>query len=235
MTKAAKKETPKNAKTVPVKLKNPKPDYTPKNQDKPKPKQKEVVEKPPLMYWGEGSFTVQEDGAGCTWNQASRQLALDAALDFITTYTPAARGLIYQFAEGCSCVPTWQDINHEEWRVFNQVMTKGSHMKRQRFWKFVSYIGKGKIPPDLTLRLASSPFTYSGAERAIIMGDLIEKIKQESKDLMQAGVRADTLLRWHCTVLNFKEYLVESQVAPYSYDPLVDKGYKSVTDWSTHP
>jgi hypothetical protein len=242
MAKAAKKDTSKSTKVV-EKKKNPKPDFTPKH---PVVKTKGVVvaEKPPIFYWGEGTFVVQEEGASSTWNESSRQLALDAAQDFLLTYLPAARGPIFAFAEKVSLSNTWKEISDEEYRFFGGILTKGSHMKRQRFWKFVSYIGKGRIPPDLTLRIQHDPYTFSGAGRADAMEYLIDEIKKTAIKMLGDGTSADvgmnpeTLLRWHCTVADWKplyEWRVESQVAPHDYDKTNDKGYKTLADWSTHP
>jgi hypothetical protein len=241
MAKATKKDTNKTTKptkNVVEKKKGPKPDFTPRHPLV-KTKGKEVlVEKPPIFYWGEGTFVVQEEGAASTWNESSRQLALDAAQDFLLTYLPAARGPIFAFAEKVSLRDTWKEISDEEYRFFGGILTKGSHMKRQRFWKFVSYIGKSRIPPDLTLRIQNDPYTFSGVERADAMEYLIGEIKKTALELLSGGMNPETLLRWHCTVADWKplyEWRVESQVAPHDYDKTKDKGYKTLADWSTHP
>jgi hypothetical protein len=67
---------------------------------------------------------------------------------------------------------------------------------------------------------------------------LIGEIKKTALELLSGGMNPETLLRWHCTVADWKplyEWRVESQVAPHDYDKTKDKGYKTLADWSTHP
>ena len=235
---ASKKTAPKETKVV---AKGPKPDYTPKGgvpvkQSKKIEKELAAV-KPPIYYRTEPSFSIREVGAECTWNEASRQLCLDAAQDFLEEYSFAARPLIFEFAKTASLCEDWRSLNDAEFRYHGGLVTKGSHMKRQRFWKFITYIGNGRIPPDLSLRVAKhEQERFNGVQRANMIDSLCEIVKKRALEFIANGSKPDTLIRIEC-VISYWEVgsTVNLETAPHDYDPVKMKGYKTLADWSTHP
>jgi len=233
---ASKKTTPKETKVV---AKGPKPDYTPKGGVPVKQAKKLekllAATKPPIYYRAEPSFSIREVGAGCAWNEASRQLCLDAAQDFLEQYSPAARPLIFGFAKTASLCEDWRSLNDAEFRYHGGLVTKGSHMKRQRFWKYVTYIGNSRIPPDLSLRIVKNE-GFDGIHRAQIIDQLCEKVRNRALELIANGSKPETLVRIECVISYWElEQTLNLETAPHNYDPVKMKGYKTLVDWSTHP
>lgn len=242
--KQVKNETKKE---VEVKPKGPKVDYTPK---KPLPKKGQEAEKPAIVYHGESAFTVIEEGAGCSWNEASRQLCLDAAQEFIESYAVVARPALYNFAHRAALIENAKELNKAETDYFGGQVTMGSHMKRQRFWKFLTYIGHGRIPNDLRLRVGQRNVDHlTGEERAKIMISATALIKQRAADYIQKGMHEESLHRVIYTVdgdgeRHWLENLWDTPIwadpimfeaAPHDYNPETMKGYKTLKDWSTRP
>lgn len=239
MAKAEKKSAPK--KEAPIKAKGPKPDYTPKNGvplKVAKKLEKELEKtKGPIYYRAEPGFSIKEEGADCAWNEASRQLCLDAAQDFLQEYTMAARPLLFDFANKASLCPDWKTLNEAEVRYHGSLITKGSHMKRQRFWKFISYVGNGRIPPDVSLRTTALE-GYNGVQRAEVIEHLCEKVKSMALGLLDTGSKPDTMCRIHCFISFWKPqhmWTIDFEAAPHDYNPQAMKGYKSLSDWATRP
>lgn len=214
--------------------KGPKPDFTPKV----KTVKSSETPRLPIVYHGEGTFVIRERGAECSWNEASRQLALDAAQDFVSSYSVAARGPLFEFSEKISLSNTWKEINDEEYRYFGGVITKGSHMKRQRFWKFVSYIGAGRIPRDLHLRVNDDDATFTGEGRAVAMEYLTGRVSEMANILISDGASPDIMVRWDCVIaINIlcDDWDVIPEAAPPDYSKQTHKGYKSLAEWATRP
>lgn len=227
-------------KEVEVKPKGPKVDYTPK---KPVPKKGVVAEKPAIVYHGESTFTVIEEGAGCSWNEASRQLCLDAAQEYIESYTQAARPALYNFASRAALIENAKELSKAESDYFGGQITMGSHMKRQRFWKFVTYIAAGRIPNDLRLRTGDRTGQLTAESRAVIMQSLSEQIKRLSTVMLTNGHQETAMYRVHFVLsqtnyedraTNYNDWL-QFEVAPHDYNPDTMKGYKSLKDWSVRP
>ena len=229
-----------------VKAKGPKVDYTPK---RPVPKKGQEAEKPAIVYHGESTFTVIEEGAACSWNEASRQLCLDAAQEFIESYTEVARPALYNFAHRAAMIENAKELTKAESDYFGGQVTMGSHMKRQRFWKFVTYISHGRIPNDLRLRVGPrNPDHLTGEERAKIMISATALIKQRAADYVEKGMRDESLHRviytvdsdierhWEENAWNIPTWSdpIKFEAAPHDYNPEM-KGYKSLKDWSTRP
>jgi hypothetical protein len=227
--KQAKKE---DKKIVEVKPKGPKVDYTPKNAV---PKKKQEVEKPAIVYYGEGAFTVTEEGATCSWNEGSRQLCLDAAQEMIEGYTQGARPALFNFAARAALIENAKELTNAEYQYFGGQVTMGSHMKRQRFWKFVSYIGNGRIPNDLMLYTGPRDGRLTAAIRATIMQDLVENIKCTALRLIADGQRDTFLFRVSHVIGWANDCEPVFEAAPHDYNPDTMKGYKSLKDWSTRP
>lgn len=234
-------------KEVEVKPKGPKVDYTPK---KPLPKKGQVAEKPAIVYHGESTFTVIEEGAGCSWNEASRQLCLDAAQEFIESYTEVARSALYSFAHRAALIENAKELSKAESDYFGGQITMGSHMKRQRFWKFVTYIGHGRIPNDLRLRVGPrNPDHLTGEGRAVIMATAIALIKDRALRHIEDGISEEAMFRVTYVVsygvapdvssgaweIPTWEDPVKFEFAPRDNNPETMKGYKSLKDWSTRP
>lgn len=239
MAKADKKSNTK--KEAPTKAKGPKPDYTPKGglpEKEAKKLQKELEKvKPPIYYRAEPGFSIKEEGADCTWNEASRQLCLDAAQDFLEEYTISARPLIFEFAAQAALCENWKDLNDAEFRYHGGIVTKGSHMKRQRFWKFITYIANGKIPPDLKLRTRTVE-GYNGKKRADAIEYLCEQVKAKALEYITNGSKGNELTRIHCTISYWKpnvEWFIDFEAAPHDYNETTMKGYRTFSEWSTHP
>lgn len=239
MAKAEKKSAPK--KEVITKAKGPKPDYTPKGGVTLKAAKKIEKEleksKGPIYYRAEPGFSIKEEGADCAWNEASRQLCLDAAQDFLQEYTMAARPLLFDFANKASLCPDWKTLNEAEFRYHGSLITKGSHMKRQRFWKFISYIGNGRIPPDLALRTTKLE-GYNGVQRAEVIEHLCEKVKNNALFLLDNGSKPDAMIRIHCIISYWKpnhDWIIDFETAPHDYNPQTMKGYKLLSEWATRP
>ncbi len=233
MAKNSSKKNDSKKESKVVQPKNPKPDYTPAVKV---PKKKEV-EKPSIYYRTESTFSVKEEGAGCTWNEGSRQLCLDAAQDFLEEYTATARLPIFIFAKRAALAETWKQLNDEEYNFFGGLITRGSHMKRQRFWKFVTYIGNAKIPPDLQIRSGVRE-GFNGKARSDVIEYLCTQIKGWATSQIDSGSAPSQLIRISCTVSYWKpvaEYFINYETAPHNYDPMTMKGYKTIKEWSTHP
>ena len=215
-------------KEVVTKVKGPKVEF-------PKPKKPVPVDTTPDVYYhAEGSFSVTEEGAGCSWNEASAQLCLDAAQDFLSEYAPAARPALIEFAKTAALAENWRQLNDEEYRYFGGVITKGSHMKRQRFWKYIGYIGNGRIPSFLRLRTVTEE-GFNGKGRACAIDYLTKQIKIKAEAI---GGNQETLMRVSCLVSNWKpefEWSITFEVAPHNYDPTTMKGYKPLKDWIVRP
>lgn len=235
-------------KEVEVKPKGPKVDYTPK---KPVPKKGVVAEKPAIVYYGESTFTMIEEGAGCSWNEASRQLCLDAAQEYIESYTQAARPALYNFANRAALIENAKELSKAESDYFGGQITMGSHMKRQRFWKFLTYISHGRIPNDLRLRAGPRNSDHlTGEERASIMMSATALIKERAARHIENGTREDAVFRVTFLVNSDTERTlrrVESsdypswedpikfEAASQDYNPETMKGYKSMKEWATRP
>ena len=230
-----------------VKAKGPKVDYTPK---KPLPKKGQEVEKPAIVYHGESTFTVIEEGASCSWNEASRQLCLDAAQEFIESYTEVARPALYNFAHRAALIENAKELSKAETDYFGGQVTMGSHMKRQRFWKFLTYISHGRIPNDLRLRVGPrNPDHFTGEERAKIMITVTDQIKRLAGGYINNGMGEESLYRAVCTVnadaarhwgqngweLPAWADPIKFEAAPHDYNPETMKGYKTLKEWSTRP
>lgn len=242
MAKADKSKVSK--KEAPVKSKGPKPDYTPKGGVplKVAKKMEELLAKSkgPIYYRAEPGFAIREEGATCTWNEASRQLCLDAAQDYLLEYSAAARPLLFDFASKAALCPDWKALNEAEFRYHGSLITKGSHMKRQRFWKFISYIGAGRIPPDVSLRLDADPPMggFTGIGRAEAIEYLCEEVKKKATELITHGVPPDSLARVNATVSYWEhcsQWIVVFEAPPHNYNPQTMKGYKTLAEWTTHP
>ena len=229
-----------------VKAKGPKVDYTPK---KPLPKKDQEAEKPAIVYHGENTFTVIEEGAGCSWNEASRQLCLDAAQEFIESYTEVARPALYNFAHRAAMIENAKELTKAETDYFGGQVTMGSHMKRQRFWKFLTYISHGRIPNDLRLRVGPrNPDHLTGEGRAVIMATASTLIKARALQHIEGGLSEEAMFRVtysvnYGTALDFTSGVWETPVwedpikfeaAPHDYNPEM-KGYKTLKEWSTRP
>jgi hypothetical protein len=238
MAKAEKKTPGKPTPTAPVK-KGPVPNYTPKGGVSLKVAKELEKVKGPIYYRAEPGFSIREDGATCSWNEASRQLCMDAAQLFLTEYSAAARPLLFEFAGKAALCPDWKTLNDMEFRYHGNLVTKGSHMKRQRFWKFISYIGAGRIPPDVVLhRTGITREGFTGIGRAEAIEYLCEEVKKKAATLLEGGSAPSTLMRVNCTVSYWErncEWVVSFEVAPHNYDPVKMKGYKTLAEWSTHP
>lgn len=232
---AKNKQVKKEDKKVEVKPKGPKVDYTPKNAV---PKKKQEIEKPAIAYYGEGSFTVTEEGATCSWNEGSRQLCLDAAQEMIEGYAQDARPALFNFAARAALIENAKELTNAEYQYFGGQVTMGSHMKRQRFWKFVSYIGNGRIPNDLVLYTGPRDGRLTAASRALIMQGLVERIKQIALQYIQKGWQDNALFRV-AYVVRYTDHVdldtPEFVIAQHDYDPETMKGYKTLKDWSTRP
>lgn len=242
------KQTKTESKNVEVKPKGPKVDYTPK---KPVPKKGTEVEKPAIVYYGESTFTVIEEGAGCSWNEASRQLCLDAAQEYIESYTETARPALYNFASRAALIENAKELSKAESDYFGGQITMGSHMKRQRFWKFLTYISHGRIPNDLRLRVGPRNSDHlTGEERASIMMSVTALIKERAFRHIENGTSEDavfcvTFLLNIETVrmllslgsLDFPSWAdpIKFEAAPQNYNPETMKGYKSMKDWAARP
>ena len=202
----------------------------------PKPKKPVPVDTTPDVYYhAEGSFSITEEGAGCSWNEASAQLCLDAAQDFLSEHTPAARPALINFANTATLAENWKQLNDEEYRYFGGVVTKGSHMKRQRFWKYIGYIGNGRIPSFLRLRTVTVEEGFNGKRRADAIDYLTKQIKIKAEAI---GGNQETLMRVSCLVSWWKpefEWTITFEVAPHNYDPATMKGYKPLKDWVIRP
>lgn len=213
------------------KPKGPKVDYTPKNKVV---KAKDDTLPPPVIaYYGEGTFTVTEEGAFSSWNEQSRQLCLDAAQEYIEGYTPAARPALYNFAARAALIENAKELGKAEIAYFGGYVTMGSHMKRQRFWKFISYIAAGRIPNDLRLRVHRAGL--NAATRAEVMEYVAGLIKAKALDLIKEGANPHMLCR--VSYLYTPEQTnkaVNFETAPHDYTPEM-KGYKPLADWSTRP
>lgn len=229
--KQVKNETKKEVKVEP---KGPKVDYTPK---KPVPKKGAEAEKPAIVYHGESTFTVIEEGAGCSWNEASRQLCLDAAQEYIESYTETARPALYNFANRAALIENAKELSKAETDYFGGQVTMGSHMKRQRFWKFISYIANGRIPNDLRLRVgARNPDHMSGEDRAKVMTDVAASIKDYAFKLIEDGMSEEALCRVSYIVMHSEvPKPIKFEVAPHNYNPETMKGYKTLKEWATRP
>lgn len=217
-----------DSKTKEIKVKGPKVEF-------PKPKKPVPVDTTPDVYYhAEGSFSVIEEGAGCSWNEASAQLCLDAAQDFLSEYAPAARPALIEFAKIAVGAENWKQLNDEEYRYFGGVITKGSHMKRQRFWKYIGYIGAGRIPSFLRLRTHIQE-GFNGKGRAEAIDYLTKQIKIKAEAI---GGNQETMMRVGCVVSYWKacsEWEINFEVAPHNYDPATMKGYKPLKDWVVRP
>ncbi len=243
--KQVKNETKKEVKVEP---KGPKVDYTPKV---PVIKKKEEPAPVTVMYHGESTFTVIEEGAGCSWNEASRQLCLDAAQEMIEGYTQAARPALYNFANRAALIENAKELSKAESDYFGGQVTMGSHMKRQRFWKFVSYIANGRIPNDLRLRVGARNSDHlTGEERASIMISATALIKSHAAHHIENGTREDAVFRVTFLVnpdtertlrsLGSSDYPswtdpIKFEAAPHDYNPETMKGYKTLKEWATRP
>ena len=244
---AKNKQVKNETKKVEVKPKGPKVDYTPKV---PVIKKKEEPAPVTVMYHGESTFTVIEEGAGCSWNEASRQLCLDAAQEMIEGYTQAARPALYNFANRAALIENAKELSKAETDYFGGQVTMGSHMKRQRFWKFISYIANGRIPNDLRLRVGARNTEHlTGEERAKIMISATALIKQRATDYIEKGMYGESLHRVICTLnagavhhweqnawdMPAWEDPIEFEVAPHDHNPETMKGYKTLKEWATRP
>ena len=244
---AKNKQVKNETKKVEVKPKGPKVDYTPKV---PVIKKKEEPAPVTVMYHGESTFTVIEEGAGCSWNEASRQLCLDAAQEMIEGYTETARPALYNFANRAALIENAKELSKAETDYFGGQFTMGSHMKRQRFWKFVSYIANGRIPNDLRLRVgARNPDHLTGEERAEIMISATALIKQRAAGYIEKGVHDESMHRVIYTVdADMERHWEENawdiptwsdpikfEAAPHDYNPETMKGYKALKEWATRP
>ena len=244
---AKNKQVKNETKKVEVKPKGPKVDYTPKV---PVIKKKEEPAPVTVMYHGESTFTVIEEGAGCSWNEASRQLCLDAAQEMIEGYTETARPALYNFANRAALIENAKELSKAETDYFGGQFTMGSHMKRQRFWKFVSYIANGRIPNDLRLRVgARNPDHFTGEERAKIMITTTDQIKRLASAYINNGMSEESLYRAVCTVnvdaarhwgqngweLPAWSDPIKFEAAPHDYNPETMKGYKTLKEWSARP
>lgn len=245
---AKNKQTKKDdKKVVEVKAKGPKVDYTPKV---PVVKKKEEPAPIVVMYHGESSFTVIEEGAGCSWNEASRQLCLDAAQEMIESYAEAARPALYQFAARAALIENAKELTNAEYQYFGGPVTMGSHMKRQRFWKFMSYIGNGHIPNDLSLRVGPRNTEHlTGEERAKIMVSASGLIKYRAAQCVENGTSEGLIFRVIYVVNADEERNVQSgewdmpawedpikfEMAPHNYNPETMKGYKTLKEWAARP
>ena len=201
----------------------------------PKPKKTVPVDNTPDVYYhAEGSFSVTEEGAGCSWNEASAQLCLDAAQDFLSEYAPAARPALIEFAKTATLAENWKQLNDEEYRYFGGVITKGSHMKRQRFWKYIGYIDNGRIPSFLRLRTVIEE-GFNGKARAEAIDFLTKEIKARAAEI---GGNQESVMRVSCVVSFWKpefDWVINFEVAPHNYDPATMKGYKPLKDWVVRP
>lgn len=243
--KQTKTESKKEAVEKP---KGPKVDYTPK---KPVPKKGAVAEKPAIVYYGESTFTVIEEGAGCSWNEVSRQLCLDAAQEYIESYTQAARPALYNFAARAALIENAKELSKAETDYFGGQITMGSHMKRQRFWKFLTYISHGRIPNDLRLRVGPRNSDHlTGEERASIMMSATALIKERAARHIENGTSEDAVFRVSFLVdpdaertlrrIESSDYPswedpIKFEAAPQNYNLETMKGYKPMKDWATRP
>lgn len=233
---AKNKQTKKEEKKiVEVKPKGPKVDYTPK---KAVPKKGQTAEKPSIMYHGESTFTVIEEGATCSWNEASRQLCLHAAQEMIESYSRDSRPALFHFASRAALIENAKELTNAEYSYFGGQVTMGSHMKRQRFWKFMGYIGNGRIPGDLSLHTGPRDDHMSAEERAYIMQALTADIKKKAINMIAQGHPESALFRVSCLILHpegqskLEHANPQFEAAPHNYTPEM-KGYKSLKDWST--
>lgn len=244
---AKNKQVKNETKKVEVKPKGPKVDYTPKV---PVIKKKEEPAPVTVMYHGESTFTVIEEGAGCSWNEASRQLCLDAAQEMIEGYTQAARPALYNFANRAALIENAKELSKAETDYFGGQVTMGSHMKRQRFWKFISYIANGRIPNDLRLRVGARNTEHlTGEERAKIMISATALIKQRAAYYIEKGMYDESVHRVIYAVdADAERYRSEDvwgtptwadpikfEAAPHDYNPETMKGYKTLKEWATRP
>lgn len=244
---AKNKQVKNETKKVEVKPKGPKVDYTPKV---PVIKKKEEPAPVTVMYHGESTFTVIEEGAGCSWNEASRQLCLDAAQEMIEGYTQAARPALYNFANRAALIENAKELSKAETDYFGGQVTMGSHMKRQRFWKFISYIANGRIPNDLRLRVGARNTEHlTGEERAKIMISAATLIRQRAADYIEKGMYDESVHRVTCTLnvgavyhweqnawdMPAWEDPIKFESAPHDYNPETMKGYKTLKEWATRP
>lgn len=215
-------------KEVVAKVKGPKVEF-------PKPKKPVPVDTTPDVYYhAEGSFSVTEEGAGCSWNEASAQLCLDAAQDFLSEYAPAARPALIEFAKTATLAENWRQLNDEEYRYFGGVITKGSHMKRQRFWKYIGYIGNGRIPSFLRLRTVIEE-GFNGKARAEAIDFLTKEIEARAAEI---GGNQESMMRVSCVVSYWSacsDWSITFEVAPHNYDPATMRGYKPLKDWIVRP
>jgi hypothetical protein len=226
---------PEVKKAVEVKPKGPKVDYTPKNGN---PKKNKIVEKPAVVYYGESTFTVTEEGATCSWNEASRQLCLHAAQEMISGYKEAARPALFKFAQNASLIENAKELTNAEYLYFGGQVTMGSHMKRQRFWKFVGYIGNGRIPSDLSLYTGDTTDHVTAEKRAVAMVEMSNDIKKKAAEMVSLGQFKETeMFRVSCLLIScvhWPDFTTNFEAAPHNYTPEM-KGYKSLKDWAFRP
>lgn len=140
-----------------------------------------AVASPELAYMGEPPYLVQEVGASCSWQEASRQLAVDAAQELVLEWAPGARGQLYHNAAVLAAAHSPREQDNLEKLFFMQVMTAGSHMKRQRFWSALAGLGRGEVPRGTRLRREVPEGMISGAERALIIPVLTGIIRAQAK------------------------------------------------------
>lgn len=230
----AKSKQIKKESTVQEKVKGPKVDYTPK---KPAIKKDQETPKPNIAYHGECTFIISESGGFCSWNESSRQLCLDAAQQHIESYSEAARPALYNFAVRAALMENAKELTRAEFEYFGGQLTMGSHMKRQRFWKFVTYIANGRIPNDLRLRSgARDPKHLTGEQRSVIMMRAISDVKEYAASLIKNGSSEDQLCR--------VSYLVGAaqgtspvyfEAAPHDISKENMRGYKTLKQWTVSP
>lgn len=230
----AKSKQIKKESATPEKVKGPKVDYTPK---KPAIKKDQEVQKPNIVYHGECAFIISESGAFCSWNEASRQLCLDAAQEYIESYVESARPALYNFASRAALIENAKELTRAEFEYFGGQVTMGSHMKRQRFWKFIAYIANGRIPNDLRLRPgARNPAHLTGEQRAALMMKAIADVKAYASALISKGSNEEQLCR--------VSYLVGAgegvspvyfEAAPHDISNENMRGYKTLKQWTVSP
>lgn len=209
---------------------------------------------PELVYMGEPVFLVQEVGASCTWQEASRQLALDAAQELALEWAPGARGQLYHNAAVLAAACSPREQSRLEKLFFTQTMTAGSHMKRQRFWSALAGLGRGEVPRGTRLRREVPEGMISGAERALIIPVLTGLVRARAlaKFWPDQHYRVKTVFcrsaphteaqrqafiedrRWaeaHVPSFGWIWYALEVDPTDYTSDPQLKKGARTGQEW----
>lgn len=188
---AAKPQTSKN--THNLKPKGPKPDFTPKVK-KLRPAQEialreNQIKAQVVAYYGEdtpiGVIAFQK--ADRKYNEElSRQICWAAAKNFLLSFQPAGREIIFKLASMATQpietggAKSSYELNGMEHKILGYAPTAGKFSKRIRFWNFVTLLSKDEHPVNF---VADPDIEFGFLPSATTLQELTKDIGEKAKKL----------------------------------------------------